>query len=57
MNEARRERQDSPAGKGSGKRAARAGWGRSWGSEDSKAAGEEQREFKGFRSAGHVKPI
>lgn len=40
-----------------GKRAASTGWGRSWGSEDYKAEGEEHREFKGSGSEGHVKWI
>lgn len=57
MNEARRGRQGSPGGKGRWKRAARAGRGRGWGAEDSKAVGEEQREFKGSRSEGDVKWI
>lgn len=57
VNEATRHRQVSPDGKGSWKRAVRAGQGRSWASEDYNVVGEEQREFKGSRSEGHVKRI
>ena len=57
VNEATRHRQVSPDGKGSWRRAVRAGQGHSWGLEDYKATGEEQREFKGSRSEGHVKWI